>query len=73
MILMFVAIVELLLAPDLGMISPFDHDSIVVTPYIGLEGMAVLGKNGVPQELDWSLKLLTLVLSTIGFVSMSCF
>jgi len=51
----FVATVGLLLTPDFGMIEPMlEHDSLVATTLFWFVHMTVLGKHGVPQELDLS-------------------
>jgi len=59
---LFIASVGLLLTPDLGMIeATFGHDSLAVAHSFCLEGMALLGENGVPKQLVFSPTVLTWV------------
>ena len=65
----FVATVELLLTADFEMIeAKLEPDSLVVTPSLQLLGMTLLDETGVPQQIDLSPTVLTLV--TIAMVGL---
>jgi len=66
----FVATVELLLTADFVRIeATLDPDSLVVTPLFQCDGMTLLDKKGVSQQLDLSPIVLTLVIvATVGML-----
>jgi len=66
----FVASVGLLLTPDFGIIEPtLEDDSVVAIALFRFVCMTVLGKHGVPQELELSPTVLTWVfIATIGLL-----
>ena len=53
LVLEFIPTLQLFSTTGLGSIEvTFDNDSTSVTPHFRFDGNALLGKNGIPQELD---------------------
>jgi len=72
--LVFIATIRFMSTFCLGLlVATFEQDSIVVTPSFWLSGMTLFGNHSVPQELDSSPTLPTLVLLQHGwFVPTAC-